>query len=224
MNSMCAFITSWFTPGSLFLLLNLIIATIVLSSRFGSQRRQEQQQFNQVPSFLGQLKSINFSLHKFDQPNADPVTDHFDLQPRGPEHVNTSCPVSDCPPPQIARSPSMLERLKSINLSSLYRSDSSARESEVRHPTDLNSNADHLVKRSKSDKGLGAPERPLEKIKKSASEKSPVGSSEEKETTSLEEDEEVDMKADDFISKFKQQLRLQRLDSLLRYRDLLKRN
>lgn len=37
------------------------------------------------------------------------------------------------------------------------------------------------------------------------------------------EDEEVDAKADDFINKFKQQLKLQRLDSLLRYRDMLNR-
>ncbi|KAK7388198.1 hypothetical protein VNO78_23007 [Psophocarpus tetragonolobus] len=32
------------------------------------------------------------------------------------------------------------------------------------------------------------------------------------------EDEEVDAKADDFINRFKKQLRLQRIDSLLRYR------
>ncbi|KAG7988731.1 hypothetical protein I3843_03G202500 [Carya illinoinensis] len=224
MNSTWAFITSWFTPTSLFLLLNLTIATIVLSSRFGSQRRPEhEQQLDRVPSFLARVKSFNFSLHKFDQPNTDPVADHF-LQPTDPEHVTNPCPVPARPPPQIARSPSLLKRLKSINLSSLYRSDSSTSESEVHHPTDLNSDADHLVKQSKSNKSVGAPERPVEKIKKSASEKSPVGSSEEKETTSLEEDEDVDEKADDFINRFKQQLRLQRLDSLLRYRNLLKRN
>lgn len=33
-------------------------------------------------------------------------------------------------------------------------------------------------------------------------------------------DEEVDAKADDFINKFKQQLKLQRLDSLLRGRNI----
>lgn len=37
-------------------------------------------------------------------------------------------------------------------------------------------------------------------------------------TTSWREDEEVDAKADDFINRFKKQLRLQRIDSLLRYR------
>ncbi|CAM8955587.1 unnamed protein product [Rhodiola kirilowii] len=37
------------------------------------------------------------------------------------------------------------------------------------------------------------------------------------------EDEEVDSKADDFINKFKQQLKLQRLDSILRYKEMLGR-
>ncbi|KAK7411936.1 hypothetical protein VNO78_03380 [Psophocarpus tetragonolobus] len=37
-----------------------------------------------------------------------------------------------------------------------------------------------------------------------------------------EEEEGVDAKADDFINRFRQQLRLQRLDSILRYRDMLK--
>lgn len=34
-------------------------------------------------------------------------------------------------------------------------------------------------------------------------------------------DEEVDAKADDFISRFKQQLKLQRLESLVRYNEKL---
>lgn len=41
--------------------------------------------------------------------------------------------------------------------------------------------------------------------------------------TSEEGDEAVDMKADDFINRFKQQLKLQRLDSLLRYKETLHR-
>ncbi|XP_017426262.1 pathogen-associated molecular patterns-induced protein A70 [Vigna angularis] len=39
-----------------------------------------------------------------------------------------------------------------------------------------------------------------------------------------EEEEGVDAKADDFINRFRQQLRLQRLDSILRCRDMLTRN
>ncbi|OIV97398.1 hypothetical protein TanjilG_17582 [Lupinus angustifolius] len=39
-----------------------------------------------------------------------------------------------------------------------------------------------------------------------------------------EELEGVDEKADNFIKRFKEQLRLQRLDSILRYRDMMKGN
>ncbi|KAJ6823009.1 proline-rich receptor-like protein kinase PERK12 [Iris pallida] len=38
-----------------------------------------------------------------------------------------------------------------------------------------------------------------------------------------EEGEEVDARADDFINRFKQQLKLQRLDSILRYKEMLTR-
>ena len=84
-----------------------------------------------------------------------------------------------------------------------------------------------VVRRSKSDKGVGAPERQQEKMKKSVSEKSALDENDvvrRRENASSGDDEEVDAKADDFINRFKQQLRLQRLDSLLRYRELLKRN
>lgn len=86
---------------------------------------------------------------------------------------------------------------------------------------------DAAVRRSKSDKDVGASERPREKMKKSGSEKSRLEENDvarRRETASLGDDEEVDAKADDFINRFKQQLRLQRLDSLLRYRELLKGN
>ncbi|KAE8693592.1 Alkaline phytoceramidase (aPHC) [Hibiscus syriacus] len=39
----------------------------------------------------------------------------------------------------------------------------------------------------------------------------------------MEEDEEVDAKADDFINKFKQQLKLQKLDSIIRYKEMVNR-
>ncbi|KAJ6840698.1 proline-rich receptor-like protein kinase PERK12 [Iris pallida] len=38
-----------------------------------------------------------------------------------------------------------------------------------------------------------------------------------------EEEEEVDARADDFINRFKQQLKLQRLDSIMRYKEMLTR-
>lgn len=108
-----------------------------------------------------------------------------------------------------------------MDFSSLYRPDQPDQESKDLHPTvshDLNPRHEHLVHRSKSDTGSGASEnRPEKVMKKSTSEKSALGGFED-------EDEGVDAKADDFINRFKQQLKLQRLDSLLRYREMLKRN
>nr|GMC46920.1 mediator of RNA polymerase II transcription subunit 15-like [Ipomoea batatas]GMD53083.1 mediator of RNA polymerase II transcription subunit 15-like [Ipomoea batatas]GME17414.1 mediator of RNA polymerase II transcription subunit 15-like [Ipomoea batatas] len=44
-----------------------------------------------------------------------------------------------------------------------------------------------------------------------------------KERVAAEVDEEVDAKADDFINKFRQQLKLQRVDSTLRYKEAIRR-
>jgi Cotton fibre expressed protein len=63
-------------------------------------------------------------------------------------------------------------------------------------------------------------------MKKSASNKSAFSHFEEAEIPKdhkIEEDGEVDAKADDFINKFRNQLRLQRLDSIIRYKDMLTR-
>ncbi|XP_068648460.1 pathogen-associated molecular patterns-induced protein A70-like [Aristolochia californica] len=74
------------------------------------------------------------------------------------------------------------------------------------------------------------------KLKKSASTKSVFRHFKEEDITGVrrpattrpskvgvKEDEEVDAKADDFINKFKQQLKLQRLDSILRNKNMLNR-
>jgi hypothetical protein len=75
------------------------------------------------------------------------------------------------------------------------------------------------------------------KMKKSASSKSAFGHFKEDDIvekrrpatvkeakvvpTTVDEDELVDSKADDFINKFKQQLKLQRIDSIMRYKDMI---
>ncbi|KAM3319263.1 pathogen-associated molecular patterns-induced protein A70 [Capsicum chacoense] len=96
---------------------------------------------------------------------------------------------------------------------------------------------EHHVSRSRSDRTPSAGEVPA-KMKKSASMKSPFAHFEEEEAivearrpaTTRERnaktsdgDTEVDAKADDFINKFKQQLKLQRVDSNLRYTEMLSR-
>ena len=214
--------------------------------QFQHHHQQQQYHLTRVPSVLERVRSFNFSLYKFEQHNSEPeppvteyrflqheeppvteyrsleheeppVTEYRSLQHEESEHVD---PVHNPDPPtQIARTPSLLERLKSINFPVLYRSESVTPETEIpgtdsTEPEHELSDPDqgqehgHLLK-SKSDNGVvRAQEKPAEKMKKSASEK----------LATFGYDEEVDAKADDFINRFKKQLRLQRLDSLLRSR------
>lgn len=96
------------------------------------------------------------------------------------------------------------------------------------------------VSRSRSDTKPSAGEAPAKlptKMKKSASMKSPFAHFEEeaivearrpattreRNAKTSDGDNEVDAKADDFINKFKQQLKLQRLDSILRYKEMIGR-
>ncbi|CAA3008692.1 Hypothetical predicted protein [Olea europaea subsp. europaea] len=144
----------------------------------------------------------------------------------------------DNSPPQLTRVPSLLERVKSINLSK-YRSeqadpfDSAAPPQEPTHQQNSECVEESHVTRSRSDTCRQAPTKRV--LKKSASEKMYLAEPEEeadlrrpatvKETTSSNwvEDEAVDAKADDFINRFRQQLKLQRLDSILRYKEMLSR-
>ncbi|KAL5572473.1 hypothetical protein UlMin_022070 [Ulmus minor] len=251
--SILAFMASWFTPSSLFLLLNLMIGTIVLSSKFGKEKRHQNQMeelgdgnsptLARAPSLLARVKSIDFSLYKFDPPSSE-TQFHFQL----PNYSDYATHHRDPDEPtRITRTPSLLERLKSINLSSIYKTEQPEPETEDPNPHEDPNSEDVHVRRMKSEsvKMVRKIQQP-EKMKKSASEREmPVRNSEadveeeedeilerrrpattraekKKETTSSSEDEGVDAKADDFINRFKQQLKLQRLDSLRRFGDMLK--
>ncbi|CAM8939085.1 unnamed protein product [Rhodiola kirilowii] len=121
-ESLWGVMSSWFTPTMLFVYLNFMIATIFVTSGFGSHKQQQQPH----------------RLYNIDLQQQENQTESF-----------------------LQRSPYVLQRLKSINF---YQC-----------------------------------------------------------TRRIKEDEEVDSKADDFINKFKQQLKLQRLDSILRYKEMLGR-
>lgn len=231
------FATGLFTPAYLFLLLNLVIGTIALTSRFGSNRRQHQEEIRplaRAPSLLERVKSINLSFYNYPSSDSAPQVEATadPVQDSEPE-----C-LTEVPPAQLERAPSLLERVKSIKFSSFYTSEPETKivVEPVSEPHMDAGHVDHQVKRSKSEP-RAAPERKTpEKMKKSASEREVAMEKEEDResverrrpaTTRIEKtvsfgDEGVDAKADDFINRFKQQLKLQRLDSLLRYRDMLK--
>lgn len=181
-----------------------------------------------APSLLDRVKSINFLHYKFPQYN--PETDFIQLSQR------------EVDPPRLCRAPSLLERVKSINFSSFHRSERPETEKKFLPETEPNKQC--------TDPGTGKeteqnPRRrksrgETAKMNKSASEKSRLGRSSEEEDAEMverrrpttarvdktssfgEDDHGVDAKADDFINRFKQQLKLQRLDSILRYKEMLK--
>ncbi|XVE54081.1 hypothetical protein DITRI_Ditri03aG0053200 [Diplodiscus trichospermus] len=286
-SDMSVLIASWLTPTSLFLLLNVMIVTIFLISRFSPPKTTHQQHFaydgynsapplQRTPSLLDRVKSINFSTYKFPLPTQD--IDHhlqpdnlaahplerapsilekvksinFSLYKFSPQNPNTDYvqPTEHdytVDPQPLSRAPSLLERVKSIDFTSFYRSDSfkSNQQTEPAAAEEIDSDTDttpvHVqVKRSKSEHSTVKQRKLSEKMKKSASENLRRKAEEKEEeeeddeeverrrpaTTRVERTvsigDDVDAKADNFINSFKQQLRLQRLDSLLRYRDMLK--
>ncbi|KAJ4950937.1 hypothetical protein NE237_027769 [Protea cynaroides] len=208
----------WFTPTLLFVLLNLVIGTIVVTSRLGTQKNQakegKQPQLTRAPSVLERLKSFNLYRHSSEELNPFASVTTF-LQP--PELV--TCQTMEQP----AQEEEILDQHQ---------------DEEPVH--------DHHVFRSKSDAKPASDGRPVKKLfqrMKSMGSLSGFGRFEEEESIDRHrpstlkevksrsaselqhfgEDDEVDAKADDFINRFKQQLKLQRLDSFMRYKEMLTR-
>ena len=134
--SIWASMNSWFTPTVLFVLLNLMIGTIFITSSLATHKpgdqHQEQERHVQAqnghghghqlarsPSVLQRLKSINFYSYRSQEPTtltfekpqeSDQHFTHHQTPQQGYQyHQNQN-------QPPISRSPSMLQRLKSINL------------------------------------------------------------------------------------------------------------
>ncbi|PUZ64991.1 hypothetical protein GQ55_3G187300 [Panicum hallii var. hallii] len=128
------------------------------------------------------------------------------------------------PPPApapLSRAPSVLERLRSFSLYRFRSGDlgpdlpAAAAESTTPAADEKKQAAAHYG-RSRSEP---APEQGKKEPRMSKS--SSVVVEEEKPTA--EADQGVDARADDFINKFRQQLQLQRLNSLLNYKEMLNR-
>ncbi|XP_065851533.1 pathogen-associated molecular patterns-induced protein A70 [Euphorbia lathyris] len=195
-------------------------------------------QGTRTPPIVERLKSVKFSSFYRSE------TEDGEFEP---DNGNTTG-VDNPPVIQRARAVPLLQRLKSVNLSSFYRSEMVAGEPE---PDEDRSDSEevpeqhhHHVTRSKSEQRVTADRKGAERMKRWASAKAVEVEVDEEvkeeierverrrpETARIgktasfgdeEEGEGVDAKADDFITKFKQQLKLQRLDSLLRYRDMFK--
>nr|GMD01788.1 DNA ligase 1-like [Ipomoea batatas] len=201
------------------------------------------------PSLLERVKSINLSFSRSRQPDPFPSNSSFsrsDYPGDFPANTHHADPPEN--ETQTTRAPSLLERVKSINLS-FSRSRQPDPFPSTTHFTELQTqkveveeedrDSGAVMSQARRTKSATCAEIPAKKAKKkmgkSASEKMEAEETQEdvdrrrpatvreKKTTYEEEDEAVDEKADDFINRFKQQLKLQRLDSLLRYKETLHR-
>ncbi|KAJ8750590.1 hypothetical protein K2173_015758 [Erythroxylum novogranatense] len=290
-SSIWASVNSWFTPTVLFVLLNVMIGTIAITSSLATNNKPTDHQENQsqaqqpharpqlgrTPSMLQRLKSINLYSHR----SQEPTTINYERPSAELEShlIASQEPLSQeyhRQQPPLTRSPSILQRLRSINLYNYltpeqkthesyahlsatqpsYQEQGAAQDSDheeekseqIREEEEetmedvyrkLQSN--NNVSRCKSDTKPASGEIPkklAKKMKKSASAKSAFGHFEEDEVVESRrpatvregkakvtevDDAEVDAKADDFINKFKHQLKLQRIDSIIRYKDMVSR-
>ncbi|KAI4337140.1 hypothetical protein L6164_015589 [Bauhinia variegata] len=122
--SLWAVVNSWFTPTVFFVVLNLTIGTIVITSTLANQKHHRQQQHQQghdpyprpqqlarSPSMIQRLKSINFSPYRSPEP-AQYCPEFHTHYPSEHTHEREQ--------PEFTRSPSMLQRLKSIGLHNYF--------------------------------------------------------------------------------------------------------
>ncbi|GMG99112.1 hypothetical protein Nepgr_000952 [Nepenthes gracilis] len=209
MVSIWSSLNSWLTPTVLFVLLNLMIGTIAVTSGLGGAHKSRQ------------------------QPTSQPTQQ----------------------PPQLTRSPSVLQRLKSINLYSA-RSQQPLASADADPTTVVTPNQDTILGqnqaqeevisfegeeptldqvysriqggffgRSKSDTKPTGGEMTLKlpkKMNKAASDASAFVHFEPDEEEEVgHDDDEVDAKADDFINNFRQQLKLQKLEYNLTYKEMI---
>ncbi|XP_073129469.1 uncharacterized protein [Henckelia pumila] len=277
-SSIWAFINSWFTPTVLFVLLNLMIGTIALTSTFATQKQPQnlqdsssqnennQPKISKSSSLLQRLKSINFHPHfsSHDAQNLSinhhkssedsdnqfqaqlfetqshyffqesPLENHETTpQSQGGyvlEHAHVQNPLETESHFTVEQKDSSLEDLKPGH---------DEKGEEIERPA-MDEVYSHFS-RTKSDTQPASGEIPTKlpaRMKKSASLKSPFRHFEEEEIVETRRpetvrengngkvadgDEEVDARANDFINKFKQQLKLQKLNSIIRYKDMVGR-
>lgn len=232
----------WFTPAVLFLVLNIVIGTIAVSSKVtsaaaggegadgeaaagaGAAAGGEKRGLSRVPSMaLDRLRSFRLSRHAAAVPEP-PVAGFVDLgldeylpplekeEPEDaeadqgePEHDNAHIERSmseAAAEPELPRLPARLRKSasdKSAFAHFVAEEDTEAVES--RRPATTRDR----------------PRRPLVAVPAVEPEE-PVSEEEPEEAAG-----EVDARADDFINKFHHQLKLQRIDSFMRYRDTLRR-
>ncbi|XVE97678.1 hypothetical protein REPUB_Repub03eG0039600 [Reevesia pubescens] len=195
------------------------------------QRQQQQPYLDRSPSVLQRLKSIN--LYSYFSP--EPTT----LQ-KSPEIYSHYTPEPADEQVQQPEEEEEEENQGGIDQEEKKGEEDEGTQGEQTLDEIYGQLKDSHVTRTKSDTKPASGEVPTKlprKMKKSASSKSTFSHFEEEDIVetrlpatvregkakATEEDDEVDAKADDFINKFRHQLKLQRIDSFLRYKDMVNR-
>lgn len=208
-------IVSWFTPSCIFLIVNLVIGTIAITSHFATKKKRQLDsppQLVRSSSFLGRVTSFGLSCCKFEPASAAATI-------TTPEETQVEL-VQNQDLTRVNRtvSSTLLDRVKSIDLG-LNKTEMNGDPGDstplIRAPSLLERLMSGNFRRLDSVKVVEKEKKPESELELKPERKFVRGRAEE---------EEVDAKADDFIKRFKQQLRLERLDSILRYKDIVHRN
>ncbi|GFZ16222.1 bromodomain protein [Actinidia rufa] len=239
--SIWASMNSWFTPTVLFVLLNVMILTIAFTSSLANQKHPQSPQTHddpqhqnhhtrlaKSPSVLQRLRSIN--LYSYTRSQDPSITTQINSIPDSDTHFA----------PEQTHQPQIAENETQIDLQRPQFEEEEQNEDSLTLDEVYSQLKGRHVSRVNSDTKPSAgemPERLPGKMRKSASAKSAFAHFEEDDIVEArrpatvregnargtEADEEVDAKAADFINRFKHQLKLQRLDSIVRYNEMVTR-
>lgn len=204
-------VVSWLTPTALFLLLNLVIGTIAFTTYWSSS-------------------------------SADPSAASKLFRSRSPSIVLDRLKSFNLYSSSSSSDPATTETIQTVQIPNSEQGEPEPEPKPVTKP-EPQPEQEHNIVRTQSDTQPAAGEMPkklAKKMKKSATlnhfdflepeqESSPPPKrpatmrEREREKEQKEEDAEEDARADDFINQFRQQLKLQRLDSIIRYKEMLNR-
>lgn len=243
---------NWSTPAVLFCVLNLMIATIFIASNFKPSNNNHHH-YHLNDNNPTQLTRYEVNHETTASHSASQLSRPLSLLQRVksidfksfPSFHNSFTTESDNSTSELTRAPSFLDRFKSFKLTSRNFT------SDDHHSGDTLPNADehsgmgpdhdlveehnnNVTEQSFETSGVTPAKRSPSNLLKSRSEKRVVALDSDKEDVHQRRpatmkaavgvrDECVDTKAEDFIKRFKQQLKLQRLDSLQKLKEMLNR-
>ncbi|WJX90997.1 hypothetical protein P8452_72835 [Trifolium repens] len=227
---------TWLAPSPLFIFVNLVIGTIAIVTRFnGVPKKQIHQQL-----LFQRVKSFNLRHYNQNQPKYQYVTQNESDQSESTQSQLVQKPKTSLLQRVVSfkinkqkthyvQAESEHPWMKPVNLKpvklkpDLDLSPNPVSDEEKNENENKNKNKVEMLKKSASEKecSLTFEWEEEEEDEEMVERRRPATAMARSETTTCKEDEGVDSKADDFINMFKKQLRMQRLDSFIRYRNTL---